>query len=210
MKRKLEDLTDKQVIQTTRENDLAFRTLLHDKGYKWYSGASYIGSYKPNENCYNVLDGLQASKDHYLNKGYEILQASDFIKTSKREMLEQNEARLDDLEKKFSELFSKTVEDIQTETRLSALEAKVKALHVPHIQTQSINSKFVPYKIELQPAEPEIKVGMFGAFADRKDSFEKGYFYYGKLTLIRNSDIKYICNGGSSWKHFRPLENPFK
>lgn len=106
-KRKLQDLTENQVVQTTNENDLQFRELLDKEGFKRSDGSSYLSDRRENQGlgedvCYWVFGGEFDDVSFCYKEGYEILQASEFLtpKIKKSELLN----RIEVLEKKVAEL----------------------------------------------------------------------------------------------------------
>jgi len=81
--KKLTEFTDKDVIHCpTEEIANKICKLLHDKGFTWCSGSSYIGhnNWRPyqEETCYLVLKGRYDSKNFYENEG-TIHKAEDIL-----------------------------------------------------------------------------------------------------------------------------------
>ena len=82
--KKLEEFTDKDVIHCpTEELAVKICKLLHDRGFIWGSGATFIkinnwDSFKENT-CYLIKKGEYASLIYYENKGYTIYKAEDIL-----------------------------------------------------------------------------------------------------------------------------------
>lgn len=83
--KKLSDYIGKKIAVncTTPEQAEEFCKLMHENGLKWITGSSLLNS--TNWDCYKKntfysIDGVQvADKQFWLDKGYEILPATDFL-----------------------------------------------------------------------------------------------------------------------------------
>lgn len=92
--RKLKDLTKKQVVKTTPENDLAFRQLLDKEGFRLNTGKGYEDLVVDETNpCYSVKSGTWGSLEYYIYAGCEILNASDFLTEQPKTGLEKRRER---------------------------------------------------------------------------------------------------------------------
>ena len=84
MKFNINDYKGKYVMHCkTEEETREFFDYLHSVGRKWYDGEAYskkniYWDWCKENTCYNFNDGYFDNKKHYLDKGYTILEWSDF------------------------------------------------------------------------------------------------------------------------------------
>jgi len=189
--KKLTEFTDKDVIHCpTEEIANKICKLLHDKGFTWCSGSSYIGhnNWRPyqEETCYLVLKGRYDSKNFYENEG-TIHKAEDILALYETDNLEERimkETKIIGYKCPIS-LFNGEVEKGTLFVKLSDTMYEAQS-PIKEVRTM----KFLPKEIVetwVAVLEDEFKVGDWIIW----DSCEKPY----KIWKINNNTIWIIYEG---------------
>lgn len=193
---KLKDLTETQVVETTKENHEAFMKLLDKEGFKWTHGERYVDDHTLNEykheRCYNIKKGIFDSKKNCLEKGKEIIPASRFLKPSKKELLE----RIEKLEEVVNKPITFTPEPLTPDQEKEIVE--------------TMKKNRIPFFID--PHKPtELKPGDLCAFTDDENSFNSKNLIIRELKYIdESSNFKYRDSRGTGWRYARKVEIVWK
>lgn len=208
---KLQDLTEKQVVQTTKENHESFMKLLDKEGFKWWTGKSYLSDIESNKykegKCFRVKIGTYGSEGFYKYLNYEIIPASKFLKPSKKELLE----RIERLENHLldARYYSGNIRPEHTNTYKVPIEQTkpTEGIFVD-IDKFNIDTKTFGIPIVHKPTEP--KVGDLCAFAHKESDFDSTDLIIRELKQIAESyELKYIDQFGLGWKYARKVEVKF-